>query len=50
MYLQLSQHVKRLIELLPKVYSMHELRERETLHLFQPPRADQMPDPLQGQD
>ena len=25
-------------------------RERETLHLFQPPRADQMPDPLQGQD
>ena len=25
-------------------------RERETLHLFQPPRADQMLDPLQGQD
>ena len=24
-------------------------RERETLHLFQPPRADQMPDPHQGQ-
>ena len=24
--------------------------KRETLHLFQPPRADQMPDPLQGQD
>ena len=23
--------------------------ERETLHLFQPPRADQMPDPHQGQ-
>ena len=28
----------------------HRERERETLHLFQPPRADQMPDPLQGQD
>ena len=25
-------------------------RELETLHLFQPPRADQMPEPLQGQD
>jgi len=24
-------------------------RERETLHLFQPPRADQMSDPHQGQ-
>ena len=24
------------------------IRERETLHLFQPPRADQMPDPLRG--
>ncbi len=24
-------------------------RERERLHLFQPPRADQMPDPHQGQ-
>ena len=24
-------------------------RERETLHLFQPPRADQMPDPSWGQ-
>jgi len=23
--------------------------ERERLHLFQPPRADQMPDPHQGQ-
>ena len=23
-------------------------RERETLHLFQPPRADQMPDPCWG--
>ena len=25
------------------------LGERETLHLFQPPRADQMPDPSWGQ-
>ena len=24
-------------------------REREILHLFQPPRADQMPDPCWGQ-
>ena len=26
-----------------------EREKRETLHLFQPPRADQMPDPRQGQ-
>ena len=26
-----------------------KLLERETLHLFQPPRADQMPGPHQGQ-
>ena len=29
--------------------NLPERRERETLHLFQPPKADQMPIPHQGQ-
>jgi len=32
-----------------RVVRICECPERETLHLFQPPRADQMPDPHQGQ-
>ena len=51
----LSLHTFVLTEMqrsvLPHVQREREReRERETLHLFQPPRADQMPDPLQGQD
>ena len=47
-HLQLTQAT--LFDLRAELLRARRCSERETLHLFQPPRADQMPDPLQGQD